>query len=104
MNFLSVLILNCNGDCETKNAFTLYWRKRGQKLSLKFKKIEIFKMLSSSIGEKGPKNQPCFKKLAPFSRYRFSIPHPESHHGVATLISSRSHICLGNGYSIVKER
>ena len=33
---------------------------------------------------------------------RFSVPAPESHHGVAALMSSRSYICFGNGYSVVK--
>ena len=40
--------------------------------------------------------------ITPFPRYSFYIPALESHHGVAALISSRSHIRFGNGYSVVK--
>jgi hypothetical protein len=38
---------------------------------------------------------------APPFRYRFSIPARVISSGVAALVSSHSHICFGDGYSVV---
>lgn len=74
---------------------------------LKFSVHPLLEKTVSKINPDSDKNLIPLK-IAPNFRERispFSIPAPDSHHGVAMLAllrSSHSHICLGNGYSVVE--